>query len=96
VHLILGVDPNLLSLDDEHVRAFERITLNPGASQFIGVVGRFPTCPNARPNWATGITATFTALRFDVRVAGLLPAEADVPLLQAVELVGDADVACPR
>jgi hypothetical protein len=62
----------------------------------IGVIGRFPPCPNARPNWATGTSATFTALRFDVRVAGILPAEADVALLQAVELVGDADLACPR
>jgi hypothetical protein len=96
VHLVLGTDPNLLSLADEHVRLFEPITLSPGATRLIGVVGRFPACPSARPNWATGTTATFTALRFDVRVAGLLPAEADVALLQPVELVGDADAACPR
>jgi len=96
VHLVLGTDPDYVGLEDGHVRAFEPITLSPGATQLVGVIGRFPACPNARPNWATGTTATFTALRFDVRVAGILPAESDVALLQPVDLVGDADVACPR
>ena len=95
VHLVLGTDPRTLSLEDGYVRAFAPITLSPGQTQFIGVVGRFQACQSARPNWATGSTATFSALRFDVRVAGFLPAEADVELIQPVELVGDADAACP-
>lgn len=94
-HLLLGTDPTFLGLEDEHTRPFEPMTLGPGASRLIGVVGTFPTCADARPRWSTGVGIGIDSLLFDVRVAGLLPAGADVPLLQAVDLRGDADAACP-
>lgn len=93
--LVLGTDPDVIGLEDNQVRAFEPFTLVPGEVRLLGVVGRFPDCANARPNWSTGVGETIDALRLTVRIAGVLPAGADVPLLRPVELHGDADAACP-
>ena len=86
---------NTLGLEDAQIVAFTPFTLPPGGSRFIGVIGRFPPCADARPNWAPGVGLKILVLRLDVRVAGVLPMEADVPLLQPLELRGNADVACP-
>jgi hypothetical protein len=93
--LVLGTDPGYVGLEDGHTIPFAPITLSPGESRLIGVVGRFPDCAAARPNWATGSGVGIDSLHFDVRIAGILPREADVPLLIPVELRGDADAACP-
>lgn len=96
VRVVLGNDPTFIGLDDAHARPFETITLAPGATQLIGMVGRFPACANARPTWATGSEAGIRSLRLAVRVAGILPAQADVPLLIPVDLRGNADAACAQ
>jgi hypothetical protein len=93
-HLVLGTDPNIMGLEEGQVHPFEPVTLAPGEVRLLGVVGRFPDCANARPNWATGAGVTIDALRLSVRIAGLLPADSDVPLLRPVDLLGDADAAC--
>lgn len=93
VRLVLGNGPSF-GLEDDQTRAFEPFSLGPGASQLIGIVGRFPDCAHARPNWTTGTGVTTYALRFDVRIAGILLAEADVALLQPVDLRGNDEEAC--
>ena len=94
VGLVLAVDAGYVGLEEDHVRPFEPLTLAPGQAQLIGLVGAFPACTSARPNWSTGVGRVFRALRLDTRVAGLLPVVAEVPLFQPVELRGDADAAC--
>lgn len=93
--VVLGDEPGYLGLEDGHTIPFAPITLAPGGSRLIGVVGQFPDCAGARPNWATGSAVGIDSLHLDVRVAGILPREADVPLSIPVELRGDADTACP-
>jgi hypothetical protein len=95
VHLVLGEGP-IMGLDEAQTRAFEPISLAPGESRLIGVVGYFPDCADARPNWATGTGATIVSLLLEVRIAGILPTAAEVALIQAVDLLGNADEACPR
>jgi hypothetical protein len=94
--LILGTDPELVDLADAHVRTFTPITLGPGETVLVGVVGRFPSCADARPNWATGVGVTVYTLWLDTHVAGVLPVQTGVALLMPVGLVGNADAACPR
>jgi hypothetical protein len=96
VRLVLGNGASYLGLEDDHIRAFTPITLAPGDTQLIGLIGRFAACPDARPNWATGAGVTYFTIRLDVRVGGLLPVESDVALLQPFELLGNADKACAR
>ncbi len=93
-HLVIGEGP-VLGLEVDQTRAFEPLSLAPGETRLIGVVGRFPDCAHARQNWSPGTYAVVDSLRLDVRIAGILPAEADVPLLQAVELQGNDEEACP-
>jgi hypothetical protein len=94
--LVLGTDPAMLDLADAHVRAFTPVMLEPGETRLVGIVGRFPSCEDARPNWATGVGITIYTLGLDTHVAGVLPVQAEVALLMPVELLGDADAACPR
>lgn len=93
-HLVLGEGP-ILGLEEGQTRAFEPISLAPRESRLIGVVGHFPECANARPSWTTGTGVTISSLLLEVRIAGILPAAADVPLLQTVDLLGNTDEACP-
>jgi hypothetical protein len=94
VHLVLGDGP-ILGLDEGQTRPFEPFSLAPGETRLIGVVGHFPDCADARPNWSTGTGQTVSVLPLELRIAGVLPAAVDVPLLQPVDLIGNFDEACP-
>lgn len=93
-HLVIG-EGSVLGLEEGQTRAFEPLSLAPGDVRLIGVVGRFSDCAHAHPNWSTGTFARVDTLRLHVRIAGILPAQADVPLLQAVQLQGNDEEACP-
>ncbi|MBI3750722.1 MAG: hypothetical protein HY263_03565 [Chloroflexi bacterium] len=94
LHLVLLRDPKLFDFADGSVRPFTPITLGPGETTTIGVVGRFVDCRTAVDHFSPSTSATLVELWLDVHVAGL-PRVAHVPLQLPVELLAPETRTCP-
>jgi hypothetical protein len=87
-------DPGMLDIGDASLRPFEPVTLGPGDSTFIAVVGRFVDCRTAIDHFSPGAGVHVQELWLDVHILGL-PRVAHVPLRLIFELMGPAVRSCP-
>lgn len=92
--LFLLRDASVIDSQEAALRPFAPVTLGPGESVFMMVVGTEADCRWATDHFSPGTGVTYVQLRLSAQVLGL-GRSVDVPLMSGLELLAPETRTCP-